>query len=120
MLGSTQKIGRLLYRIRRVFVLAAAGAAVGLGFAVFHPRAGQGAMLVALTVLLWSVFLLALGQAFARPPPAVADDDRLIARLGIRLRRGLLGLLAVAVLALGAVLVWLTFRFLSVYLATQS
>jgi len=102
-------LARRLHPYRAVVWVLSAAAAIAfvLVLFLFKGREDETYMLAAVTVLMWTLSLTAIIELFVTPPPEVEAGERLLARLGKRLRRAGYWLTAVLMTALcGAVVVF--------------
>lgn len=115
MLEFYHRLARRLYAWRQAFWLLC-GLAVAL-FAVAllrpGPLDGQALSLAAITLLIWSVCVLTLAYSFMAPLPTAGPDAGWFRRIGIRVRRGLLWLMALALTALTGLVLLVSLRFVA-------
>ena len=114
------RLARRLYPYR-VVIGVLGGSAIAAFFAVALALGGTVDALYALaslTVLLWVFWLLSVTFIFVDPKPALEPVAPFRRRVMIRVRRGFLILLALLTTALLIVAIAMTFRTLSLFVAT--
>jgi hypothetical protein len=122
MLGIYNRLAKRLYGLRSIlwaFGILSVGAFAGVLFLADGSIDGSYA-LAALTFLLWALWLLALAYGFIEDPPSVDPASRFWVKLGTRLRRSVLWLLALGLAALLIVAVIMTARTVGIVLAAQA
>ncbi len=111
MLDFYHRLARRLYSARQaLWLLGALAVAMFAGALLFEGVGDQSATLGAIAVLLWSISLLTLAYTFTAPPPAAGPEAGWFARLAIRIRRGLLWLMALAMTLLTGLVVIASLR----------
>lgn len=118
MLTFYHRLARWLYRYRPALWLLCVGALAAVLATIFlasgsaSGRYGFGAV----ALLMWSVCLLTVTYGFAAPPPSVQPGSRLFARIGVRIRRGVLWSMAAVMTLLSGVVVFATSRAIGIWL----
>lgn len=113
MLDTYHRLATLVHRVRWLLWTLAIGACVAFGIGLFRTP-GSAYFLGALVVLMWSLLMLAMAQSFAQPAPVVEAQDGWLARLKARFWRGYLWLLAIATTVLGAFVVFISIRAITI------
>jgi hypothetical protein len=116
MLDFYHRLARRLYGYRWVLWLLC-GLAVALfsGALLFRGTADdQWATLGAIAVLLWTICLLTLAYSFNAPLPAAGPEAGWFARQAIRIRRGFLWLMALAMSLLTGLVIFASLRIAAV------
>lgn len=105
-------LARRLYRVRALLWFTAALALIAFLAAVFWSEgsSAEAYMILAVALLLWTLYLLVTMHVFLEPPPTIEAGDRLIVRANKRLRRLGYWLMAVIVVALTGGIVFLSVR----------
>ena len=112
MLEFYNRIAKRLYGFRSaIWVLSVLSVAAFAGVLFLAGGVIDGSYaLAALTLLLWSLWMLAFAYGFVEPVPAVDPAARFWTRLRARLKLGFLWMLAVAMAGLMIVAVIMTVR----------
>jgi len=94
-------------------VLIAAGLA-GIAVSLFAAGGRYGHLLEPMLVLtLWGMMLFATLQLFRQIPPPVLPHDDFMTKLGTRILLALYSLLALLVVLISIILVWMSFRLIT-------
>ena len=99
-----------LFRLRRALFVVGLVAVAWFAIAFASPEATSADALLPLSLGLWVALALGVGHTLTQAPPAVAPDDGFGLRLRKRLGQAGYVVVVVAVVALGALAVFLTFR----------
>ena len=117
MLTFYHRLAQRLLRYRPVLWLLCIGAVAASLAAVFAVPGADGGRYTfgAIALLMWAVCLLTVSYGFTAPPPAAEPGSRLFARMGVRIRRGLLWLMALLMTALSILVAFVTLRAVGVW-----
>lgn len=112
MLDFYHHLARRLYGIRwALWLLCGLAVALFAGVLLFGGVAAeQSVSLGAIAVLLWAICLLTLAYSFAAPPPAAGPEAGWFTRQGIRIQRGFLWLMALAMTLLTGFVIYASIR----------
>ncbi len=116
MLDYYHRLARRLYRYRLVLWGLSVGAVALFAGAVLRQGAvdDQWATLGAIAVLLWSICLLTLAYSFRAPLPVAGAGAGWFTRQTIRIRRGFLWLMALAMTLLTGLVIFASVRIAAV------
>jgi hypothetical protein len=116
MLDFYHRLARRLYRYRLALWLLCVSAVALFAGAVLRrvPIDDQWATLGAIAVLLWAICLLTLAYSFNAPPPAAGPKAGWFARQAVRIRRGFLWLMALAMTLLTGLVIFASIRIAAV------
>lgn len=113
MLDIYHRLARRLYGYRwALWLLCGIAVAVFAGAVLLPDVVGDERTITlgALVLLVWAICLMTLTYSFTAPLPAAGPDSGWLARKLIRLRRGFLWLMALAMSLLTVLVVILSFR----------
>lgn len=116
MLEFYARITRRLYPWRAIFWVLAVASVVAFGATVLTSGGGDDSprLVLAVAVLLWSLSLLMIVYTFIHPLPVIEAGDGWFARLGKRLGRLALWLLAWTMTGLGLFVLYVTIKAVSI------
>ncbi len=116
MLDFCHRLARRLYRYRLALWMLSVTAVALFAGALLRQGAvdGQWATLGAIAVLLWAICLLTLAYSFRAPLPAAGPETGWFTRQTIRIRRGFLWLMALAMLLLTGLVIFASVRIATV------
>ncbi len=120
MLTFFYRLAQRLYRLRVVlWVVGATSVALFAGALFLSGGTIDAAYaLVSLTLLLWTLWLLAVSYCFVEPAPVLDTGARFWARAKVKLRRAMLWTLAVAMILLFGLAIVMTTRAVGIVLAS--
>ena len=112
MLALYNRLAKQLYRLRPVLWALGALAAGAFGGVLFLSDGliDSSYALVSITILLWTVWLLAVAHSFVVPVAGVDPEARVWARFKAKLRRGLVWAQALIMTALFILVLVMTMR----------
>lgn len=103
-------VAAALYRLRALLLIAGAAALVWLGLVILEPERASTSALLPLTLVLWVGLGLSMAYTLPRLPPPIAAGDGLAARFRKRLHQAAYGLAFLAMLLVGAFVLYLSWR----------
>lgn len=112
MLVFYSRVAKRLYGAKRAFWLVACAGIVAFVALIFMPDLGAGPTyaFLALTISLWSFFLIVVVNGFSTPIPVSEPGFSLFTRIRIKLRRAALLVSAVILTLTAATILSFTFR----------